>query len=24
VRRNGAERCAMTQYWNGSEFHPAN
>ena len=22
--RNGAERCAMTLYWNGSEFHPAN
>jgi hypothetical protein len=22
--RVGAERCAMTLYWNGSEFHPAN
>lgn len=22
--RNGGERCAMTLYWNGSEFHPAN
>lgn len=22
--RNGAERCAMTLFWNGSEFHAAN
>ena len=22
--RNGGERCTMTLYWNGSEFHPAN
>ena len=22
--RNNSERCAMTLYWNGSEFHPAN
>lgn len=22
--RVGAERCAMTLYWNGSKFHPAN
>ena len=22
--RFGAERCAMTLYWNGSKFHPAN
>jgi len=22
--RNGSERCTLTLYWNGSEFHPAN
>jgi hypothetical protein len=22
--RSGAERCTLTLYWNGSEFHPAN
>ena len=22
--RSGAERCAMTLYWNGAKFHPAN
>lgn len=22
--RNNSQRCAMTLYWNGSEFHPAN
>jgi hypothetical protein len=22
--RNNSERCAMTLYWNGEEFHPAN
>ena len=22
--RNNSERCRMTLYWNGSEFHPAN
>jgi hypothetical protein len=22
--RNGGERCTLTLYWNGSEFHPAN
>ena len=22
--RSGADRCAMTLYWNGNKFHPAN
>ncbi|HWV41967.1 MAG TPA: hypothetical protein VN004_10070 [Pseudorhodoplanes sp.] len=22
--RNGGERCTLTLYWNGEEFHPAN
>jgi hypothetical protein len=22
--RNGGERCTLTLYWNGGEFHPAN